>query len=575
LNPAPVFTQFSFYLNLPTRMSLPPEKMDANGLKQTPRDRVRPARGWERVFPVFIQRTGEGRVHVMIHWRRLLMSLGVLMVAAWLSLALAAWVYVYSYRGVKAVTYWHLAFPWKWDDYRMLRGAHYIETAKELIETSQWRGAYLNLRVGLQKDPTHREGRLLLAKFYSMLRRFELAEETLVAGLAYHRNDDAYLQSALQFLLQLQSDARVIELATSILADPAAAGSCKRIAALYAATAHAYRGSYDRAEDLIFAYQLAETREGRMLAARIEWERGYPELALLKLEQLRAGLPRDDEVAGMLAGYYRESGRTDDARRLNVLRQVMNPAAPQPRIALLRLLAETGDNVAAAREVEDVMRDFSRDGATMTALAEHAANTGNTALVRRIYEHCKATDLPWDAPAVLMVESCIVAGRHQEALDLTRTLLRENPEWSRRHYTLFNGLQAIALHGLGDHDAARLFMKNFLGQATIRSEQLTATARRLAAVGAGDDARELLARAVQDDPLNQAALTQLIELDLAAGRMEEIPVSVRKLLTMRKPSPQLLAQVQAELGRDRWLFVENRTAALDELGAALAQVSTR
>ncbi len=556
-------------------MSQPPEKTGLSPLKQTLRERQREARGWERVFPVFIQRDGEGRLQVTIHWRRLLVSAVVLMLAGWLTLALAAWVYVHSYRGAKEVGYRHLALPWKWEEYRMLRGAHYIASAKDLVGTAQWRGAYLNLRVGLQKDPTHREGRVLLAQFYSMLRRFELAEETLVDGLAYHRHDEVYLQTALQFLLQLQSDARVIGLAEDVLADAAARDSCRRIAALYAATAHAYRGSYDRAEDLLLAHGLGGTREGRMLAARIEWERGYPELALLKLEQLRGGVPNDDEVAGMLAEYYRESGRRDDARRLNLLRQVVSPSSSAPRIALLRLLAETGDKDMAAREVEDVLRTFGRDGPALVALAEHAANTGDTALVRRIYEHCRQTGLPWDATAVLMVESCIVAGRHQEALDLTRALLQENPEWSRRHSTLFNGLQAIALHGLGDHDAARLFMKNFLGQATIRSEQLTATARRLADVGARDDARELLARAVQDDPLNQAALTQLIELDLAAGRLEEMPAAVRKLLAMRKPSPALLARVRAELGRDRWLFVEGRTAALDELGAVLAAKAAR
>jgi thioredoxin-like negative regulator of GroEL len=550
-------------------MSSPLEKIGADDLKQSSRDRVRVARAWERFFPVFIQRNGDGELEVTVHWRRLLASVGLLVLAGWLVLALAAWVYVYAYRGAKEVGYHHLALPWKWDEYRAIRGAHYIATAKEMIGTAQWRGAYLNLRVGLQKDPTHREGRVLLAQFYSMLRRFELAEDTLVSGLAYHRNDDTYLQTALQFLLQLQSDARVIALASEVLADSATTGTCRRIAALYAATAHAYRGNYDKAEDLILTHQLITTREGRMLTARIEWERGYAELALLKLEQLRSGLSNDDEIAGMLADYYRERGRFDDARRLNLLRQITAPTASAPRIALLRLLTETGDNVAAAREVEDVMRDFARDGSALVALAEYAANTGDTALVRRIYEHCRAADLPWDAVAVLMVESCIVAKRYQEALDLTRTLLHENPEWSRRHYTLFNGLQAIALHGLGDRDAARLFMKNFLGQATIRSEQLTATARRLAAVGAGEDARELLARAVQDDPLNQAALTQLIELDLETGRMEEMPAAVRKLLTMRKPPLDVLKKVRAELGRDRWLFVENRTAALDELATML------
>jgi len=237
---------------------------------------------------------------------------------------------------------------------------------------------------------------------------------------------------------------------------------------------------------------------------------------------------------------------------------------------MLKLLAKTGDEVAAKREVEDVIRDFQNDGPALVQLAEYAANHGDTVLVRRIYEHCKAADLPWDVVAVLTVEASIVAGKHQEALDLTRELLRENPEWSRRHYTLFNGLQAIALHGLGDHDAARLFMKNFLGQANIRSEQLASVSGRLAAVGAADEARDLLARAVQDDPLNQAALTKLIELDLKAGRLEELPTAVRKLLTMRKPSPELLGRVRDELGRDRWLFLEGRTAALDELGAALA-----
>ncbi len=550
-------------------MSKSPEKADASALKQTARDRVREARGWERVVPVFIHRTEEG-LQVVVHWRRLMLSVFALGAVSVLGLTLAAWVYVYSYKGVKEVGYLHIALPWRWDEYRVIRGAHYVATAKEMIATAQWRGAYLNLRVGLMKDPGNREGRLLLAQFYGMLRRFELAEETLMEGLSYHRTDDAYLQAMLQFLLQQQSDARIVALTGEVLADPGASAMRKRIAALYAATAHVYRGSYDRAEDLIAAHQLGETREGRILVARIEWERGYPELALIKLEQLRAGLPADDEVAGVLAGYYGEMGRVDEARRLNLLRQVTSPAAPGPRIAMLKLLARTGDEVAAKREVEEVMRDFQNDGPALVQLAEYASNHGDTVLVRRIYEHCKASDLAWDVVAVLTVEASIVAGKHQEALDLTRELLRENPEWSRRHYTLFNGLQAIALHGLGDHDAARLFMKNFLGQANIRSEQLASVSGRLAAVGAADEARDLLARAVQDDPLNQAALTKLIELDLKAGRLEGLPAAVRKLLTMRKPSPQLLARAREELGRDRWLFLDGRTAALDELGAALA-----
>ena len=549
-------------------MSTHRENADAAALKRTRVDRVRGARGWSRIAPVLIHRTDDG-VEVIVYWRRMLPNILALVVMAWATLPFAAWAYVHAYKDVKDVRYGHLALPWRWDEYRAIRAAHYVATAKAMLEHAQWRGAYLNLRVGLQKDPANREGRLLLAQFYRMLRRFELAEETLVDGLVYHRTDDAYLQAVLTFLLQAQNDARVVALADDVLADSGASGARKRIAALHAAVAYAYRGSYDKAEALIVAHRLDETREGRMLGARIEWERGYPELALLALEQLRVRLPADDEVAGMLAGYYIEVGRLDDARRLHLLRQVANPGSPQPRIALLRVLMEAGDVSGARREVDGVMADFPNDGVVLALLAEQAANAGDTALVRRIYAHCKTAGLAWDAPAVFAVESCILAGRHEEALDLARELLRENPEWSRRHRTLFNGLQAVALHGLGDHDAGRLYVRNFLGETGIRSEQLASVSRRLVEVGAMEDARELLVRAVQDDSLDQAALMQLIELDLAAGRIEALPGAVKKLLTMRRTPPRLLARVRDELGKAQWQFLEGRAEVLEALGVML------
>jgi hypothetical protein len=548
-------------------MSTSSEKSGAEALKLTSGENTREARGWERLLPVFIRRTPDG-VHVTVYWRRLLLSLTALTVVGWFALTAAAWGYVYFHRGVKSVNYTHLALPWRWHEYRVLRGAQYIARAKELLASEQWRGAILNLRVGLEKDPAHAEGRVLLAQFYTRLRRFDLAEETLLAGLPHRRGDDAYLQTVFQLLLQLQNDARVIALAAEIRAEPAGSTERKRLAALYAATAHAYRGRYDRAEELLSAHALSHTREGRLLEARLDWERDYPALALLKLEQLRKELPADDEIAARLAGYLRESGRTEEARRLNLLRQIARPAAPSPRLELRHLLIDAGEDAGAQREADEFFRDFARDDVALTLLAEQAANTGDAALARRVYDHCRGTGLAWEAPALLTVEAAVVAGRHQDALDLARERLRENPEWARRYYALFNGLQAIALHGLGDRDAARLFLKNFLGQANLRSEQLVATAGRLAGVGAPDDARELLARAAEDDPLNQAALTKLIELDLQAGRVAGLPAAAQKLLTMRKPSPELLASIRRELGRDRWLFLEGRTAALAALSVA-------
>jgi hypothetical protein len=78
-----------------------------------------------------------------------------------------------------------------------------------------------------------------------------------------------------------------------------------------------------------------------------------------------------------------------------------------------------------------------------------------------------------------------------------------------------------------------------------------------------------LVRAVELDPLDQAALTRLIELELATQRFGDIHLHVRRLLSMRRPSPDLLVALRHALSGDRFLFSPDAAATLAALAATV------
>jgi tetratricopeptide (TPR) repeat protein len=215
--------------------------------------------------------------------------------------------------------------------------------------------------------------------------------------------------------------------------------------------------------------------------------------------------------------------------------------------------------------ITELFRDFPDNGEVLLALADFAANTGRPALARRIYEYCKANNLPWEGPALMTVEAHVVAKEYNEALGACRQMIKDNPEWGKRFYSVFNGLQAIANYGLKDVEAAQLFLSNFLNQAGVRADNLVAVSNRLMTVGAKDQARQVLVQAVRSDPLNQTALVGLIKLDLELGQADSIATNLRTLLTMRKPPRDLLQVAYTKLASDRFLFAPGRAALLQDL----------
>lgn len=538
-----------------------------------PRTQAAP-KGIARLFPFTIRRASN-RVEVKIHWKQLPLALVVLAVGGWLGSASAAYLFVKYRRGFTDVKFMDIALPSHWDDYKVAKGEFLIKAAQKDLKAQRFREAFYGLRLGLIQSPANKEGRLLLAQFYGLWRRPDLTRQTLLDGFAYHKNDTDYLKTLFSFLLQQQDDQQVLAYYKELLGKDPQITPRNQIVALAAASSCYFRGNYDQAESILRSYQLEGSRDGRLLTARINWDRGAKEQAVDLLRDLANEAPNDEEVYGQTVAYLREMGRDEDARRESFMRTLANPNNARARIDQLYAYHKLGDTAAVAANADEIYRDFSNDANALLALADFAANTGNPALARRIYENSKVSGTNWEGAALMTIEANIVAKKYQDAIELVRKLLKENPDWGKRYYSVFNGLQAIANYGLGDAETAQLFLNNFLEQANVRAENLIAVSKRLLAVGAKSQARQVLEQAVKADALNQAALSGLIQLDLDLNNVAPLAANVRKLLAMRKPSPALLRSAYAKLGSDLFLFAPDRTALLQNLRNAIDASAAR
>jgi hypothetical protein len=305
----------------------------------------------------------------------------------------------------------------------------------------------------------------------------------------------------------------------------------------------------------------------------MEWERGYRDLALLRLHELAAAFPHDLEIHSELAVHLDRAELPDEARRAALAFQIAHPSLSGPRLELLRAYHRLSDTTQTMREIEAFIHDFASYANALLALADFAADTGNVSLAHRLTDLARVRNFAWEPHALLAVEAQVVARDFRGALDAARDLLHDNPDWLARFGPVLSSLQAIAHFGLHDTESGGLMLTNYLNQSYLRAENLLAIAQRLVDVDAAEFARTTLIRAVNADPLNQAALTRLVELDLNLNRIDDLPAHLGRLLAMRKPSPDILRVAQHKLGSDLFLFSAERPAALEAVRVALEKAA--
>lgn len=527
-----------------------------------------PRSGRQRFMPLIVRRTAKGW-SVRVYWGKAVVAAGLLAALGWVGAAGVVYGFVRYHRGLEGIRWVDIASPLRWDQFRHSQGLAYLARAHDEINAGRFGEAFHYLRAGLAKAPADRDGRLLLAQFHEASGRADLAERTLLDGLSYMARDEAYLAAVCVYLLHWQRDEVLIRLAAGLLEQGDLTPTLRQGLALALATACYHRGHYDRAEDYLRSHGLAQTGEVRLLETKIAWERGYRDLALMQIQRLHREFSHEAEIYTVYARWLREQGRESTARQLSLMRQLEFPADARPRIDLLHAYDRAGEESRVGSLAQEILVEFSGQSQVLLAVADFGANTGRAQLTRQVLDLLHAAGAPIEGAALMTIEAHIVAGHYHEAIDHCRQLAAEFPELSARYHTVFNGLQAIAFFGLEDRESGQLFLSTFLNQPNLRADNLLAVSRRLTHVRAHAQARQVLAHATRVDPLNQAVLHRLIELDLDAQHYESLPDYLRQLLALRKPSRELLQRAYQALGSDRLILRPGNAEILDELTAYL------
>jgi hypothetical protein len=505
--------------------------------------------------------------HLVVFWRRIFGALFVLALVGWLAAAFAVTLFIRQRHDFAEVSYLNIVLPHRWPLHRQSLGRHYVARGQEALARGEFPLALAHYIAGVGRDSSNLPARRQLAIIYFRFGQPHNALRALTDGLDQAARDLDYLKLTFGALFELQEDARVLEFSARILPAQPEENLAAQFLALSAATARYHRGDYDGAERLLRDWRLARSAEGLVLAAKCEWERGYPELALAQLQAQRARFPGRDEIPLQLIRYYRELGRDTDALNESLVRHVADPASPGPRIDLLHSLHRTRDHGRLARETDRYVADYTADSKALILLAWFAADAGDLGLVRRVEAIAREKKHPLDAFDLINVQALIAAGQYHDALAAAETSLRREGGANPQYASVLAGLRALACFGAGNPTDGEVYLQGFLAKEHLRASDAVILSRRLAEVEAQPQARRVLATAALYNPLNQAALTELVRLDARASHRAGLVEFLPKLLTMRKPSRAAL--------QEALLALDDTDPAQRALRATVQDVLTR
>lgn len=493
-------------------------------------------------------------------------------VVGWGLLATGGWGYLRYIRGFQRVAWADAAWPARWPNLRRSMGEHYLLEGARAVEQRDLSRALWLYRAGVARVPGDREGRLALAGLYVAHRRNDLAAELLASGVARFSGDPDYVRPALQFLFEQQEDDRLAGLCREVLASLATpeAGRTRPMVAYFAALVAFHHGDYDWTETLLLEHRLLATGEGLVLLAETDWERGFPDLALARLGQLVDETDAPDAAYALISRIHRARGDWR-ALELNATRRLAHaPLAAEPRLDLLRLALERGDEARLNAALASYLSSFAHEQAALLALGDFAAGAGRTELTARLQSAFQARGWPTGPVQLLHAEAEINRGNPVAALARLGDAAGAGAvEWSGPLAPVADSLRAVALFGLGREDEGRLRLNHLLTRPNLRAANLEAVATRLLKLDRAAEAREVLARAVVIDPRNQSALTLLVRLEAESRHAAALSEHLPRLLAMRRPAREVLALAAREIGSDRHLLLPGQAALLAAVHARL------
>ena len=518
----------------------------------------------------------DGRIHIAIRWARLLTTLFVLFIASWISVAAALFGYFKYKKEFDEVTFTGMiALPFRMQEHRKEMGDYHIKTGLAEIKEGNYRDALRLLRLGVMRSPSNLEGRRMLAEFYEVaLKRADIAAELMLKGLDLGGIDDIdYLKQTLRVLLRHQMDEKIQQLADKYLPNEPDLTDNNRTLAFGAANANYLRGNFDQADDYLISYNLIQSIEGLMLSAQISWDRGNQIAAITKMEHSLSRFPNSEPLLMQLSRYHREMGDLDKARRYAILRNVKDPLSPAPRLELLYIYNKANDVERELRETQRMLKQFRDDESALQSLANFAADTGKIDLARRTYEEALENEFAIGPFALLLIESHLVSKDYEGALSFSEELLKENPNWLKNRWAIFNSLRAVASYGTNRPDLGEIYLQHFIDEKNNPPQTYLAVSRRFIDTDRSQQARKILTTAYHRAPTNQQILSELIRIELELGHTENLNRLLNRLLLMRRPQMDLLVEAYEKLGSDRFIFTPDRESLLLQLSAILRENS--
>jgi tetratricopeptide (TPR) repeat protein len=220
-----------------------------------------------------------------------------------------------------------------------------------------------------------------------------------------------------------------------------------------------------------------------------------------------------------------------------------------------------------------MLQQFRNDEPALQSLANFAADTGNIDLARRTYEEALENEFSIGSFALLLIESHLVDKDYQGALDFSEELIKERPDWLTQSWPIFNSLRAVASYGVNRPDLGEIYIKDFIDGKNNQAQTYMAVSRRFTEIDRHQQARKILTVAYEKAPSNQKVLSELIRTELSLGNTKNLNRLLSRLLQMRRPDIDLLADAYTKLGSDRFIFTPDRQSLLLQLSAILRERS--
>ncbi len=510
----------------------------------------------------------KGNWSLKIVWSRVLLILAFLAVLMYIFVTVAIFCFFKYFREYDEMTLLDaVTVPFNRQVHREKMGTYDIEKAKAYIKDGKIREAYACLVAGCSRSPKNIEGVKMLSEFYLMLfKRPDRAIETLERSLIYAVNDVHYIRLYIKVLMDQTEDARIISVGEKILQIPTLKNDdVKMYLAMAISTVYAYHGNYVKSKEFIYKYKLEKTLPGILRLSKDQWELGNRNEAIQILAD-NINYPQNKEaIYALLVNYYIAMKDFETARRYSMLRSLENPFSMEQRMEYLTLLKRSGDIEGVKRDMEIFFNNYQDDNRSMLYLANFAADIGDLSFMRRIYDLALRKDFSIAPYCLLLLETTIAQGDYKAAVKFVEDIMQTKPKWKDRHEDVILCLRAVSYYAVGNSNMAEILINDIIKRNTISPKVMIATARMFDKLGAPQVSLKILERAVSLYPKHQLALTRLIQSELKIGISTNLHRYVSRLLKMRRPPRELIADARVKICSDKFVFATERENIIKEI----------